>query len=42
MDNTKSPEYIKALEYHQKGQPGKIALKATKELVSQQDLALAY
>ncbi len=42
MDNTKSPEYIKALEYHQKGQPGKVALKATKELVSQQDLALAY
>ena len=42
MENTKSPEYIKALEYHQKGQPGKIALKATKELVSQQDLALAY
>jgi malate dehydrogenase (oxaloacetate-decarboxylating)(NADP+) len=42
MENKKSPEYIKALEYHEKGQPGKIALKATKELVSQQDLALAY
>jgi malate dehydrogenase (oxaloacetate-decarboxylating)(NADP+) len=42
MENKKSPEYMKALEYHQKGQPGKIALRATKELVSQQDLALAY
>ncbi len=42
MDNTKSPEYLKALEYHQNGKPGKIALKPTKQLVSQQDLALAY
>ena len=33
MDNKKSPEYIKALEYHQKGQPGKIALKAMFEHV---------
>ena len=42
MDDTKSPEYIKALEYHQNGKPGKIALKPTKSLVSQHDLALAY
>lgn len=42
MDNTKSPEYLKALKYHQNGKPGKIALKPTKQLVSQQDLALAY
>jgi len=40
--NYKSPKYIEALEYHQNGQPGKIALKATKKLVSQKDLALAY
>lgn len=42
MDSKKSSEYIKSLEYHQQGQPGKIALKPTKELVSQQDLARAY
>ncbi|PCJ23852.1 MAG: NADP-dependent malic enzyme [Rickettsiales bacterium] len=40
--NTKSAEYIEALEYHQNGQPGKIALKPTKRLQSQKDLALAY
>lgn len=42
MNNKKSPEYIKALEYHQNDVPGKISLKATKPLISQQDLALAY
>ena len=42
MNNTQSPEYFKALKYHQNGKPGKIALKPTKQLVSQQDLALAY
>lgn len=31
-----------ALEYHQKNQPGKIAITATKNLKTQQDLALAY
>ncbi|MDP4832358.1 MAG: NADP-dependent malic enzyme [Rickettsiaceae bacterium] len=41
-DQTQSPEYIQALEYHQKGSPGKIALKPTKPLASQHDLALAY
>ncbi len=42
MDNAKSAKYIKALEYHKNGKPGKIALKPTKSLVSQHDLALAY
>jgi len=42
MDDTKSPAYIKALEYHKKGKAGKIALQPTKQLISQQDLALAY
>jgi malate dehydrogenase (oxaloacetate-decarboxylating)(NADP+) len=42
MDNSKSPEYLKALDYHQSGKPGKIALKPTKQLATQQDLALAY
>ena len=31
-----------ALEYHQSPTPGKIAIKATKPLANQQDLALAY
>ncbi|GAB4162586.1 MAG: NADP-dependent malic enzyme [Rickettsiaceae bacterium] len=42
MDSSKSPEYLKALEYHQAGKPGKIALRPTKSLSTQQDLALAY
>ena len=42
MDKKHSPDYIKALEYHEKGQPGKIALKPTKQLSTQHDLALAY
>ena len=31
-----------ALEYHSKGRPGKIAVTATKPLLSQRDLSLAY
>jgi malate dehydrogenase (oxaloacetate-decarboxylating)(NADP+) len=31
-----------ALEYHEKGTPGKISITPTKQLVSQRDLALAY
>jgi malate dehydrogenase (oxaloacetate-decarboxylating)(NADP+) len=31
-----------ALEYHEKPQPGKISIAATKQLVNQRDLALAY
>ena len=42
MDKKHSPDYIKALEYHEKGQPGKIALKPTKHLLTQHDLSLAY
>jgi malate dehydrogenase (oxaloacetate-decarboxylating)(NADP+) len=34
--------YLKALEYHQKGKPGKIAIAATKPLDTAHDLALAY
>ena len=42
MEKKHSPDYIKALEYHEKGQAGKIALKPTKQLLTQHDLALAY
>lgn len=42
MDKKISPEYSKALAYHTKGQPGKIALKTTKPLLTQYDLSLAY
>ena len=31
-----------ALEYHEFPTPGKIAIEATKQLVNQHDLALAY
>src|SRR5690625_2518520 len=31
-----------ALDYHEKGQPGKISVKPTKELSNQRDLSLAY
>lgn len=31
-----------ALEYHRRGRPGKIEVKATKPLVTQRDLSLAY
>jgi malate dehydrogenase (oxaloacetate-decarboxylating)(NADP+) len=31
-----------ALEYHEQGSPGKISISATKQLVTQRDLALAY
>jgi malate dehydrogenase (oxaloacetate-decarboxylating)(NADP+) len=37
------PEFRKqALEYHEKGSPGKISVTATKQLINQRDLALAY
>ncbi|WVN42361.1 NADP-dependent malic enzyme [beta proteobacterium MWH-UniP1] len=37
------PQFRKqALEYHQKGTPGKISVTATKQLTNQRDLALAY
>jgi len=32
----------RALEYHAKGKPGKIAIQTTKPCESQQDLSLAY
>ncbi|MFP5407480.1 MAG: NADP-dependent malic enzyme, partial [Gammaproteobacteria bacterium] len=37
------PQFRKAaLEYHEQGTPGKISVTATKQLVSQRDLSLAY
>ncbi|MFN0300471.1 MAG: NADP-dependent malic enzyme [Burkholderiales bacterium] len=38
----KNPFRDAALEYHRKPRPGKIAIEATKALVNQRDLALAY
>ncbi len=38
----KNPFRDAALEYHRKPRPGKIAIEATKGLVNQRDLALAY
>ncbi|MBN8511500.1 MAG: NADP-dependent malic enzyme [Rickettsiales bacterium] len=42
MTDLKSQEYIKALQYHEAGKPGKISLRPTKELNTQHDLSLAY
>ena len=37
------PQFRKqALEYHEKGSPGKISVTPTKQLINQRDLALAY
>jgi malate dehydrogenase (oxaloacetate-decarboxylating)(NADP+) len=38
----KESNYTKALEYHEKDKPGKIAITPTKVLANQQDLSLAY
>ncbi len=38
----KKHEYQEALDYHQKGKPGKVSLQPTKQLVTQHDLSLAY
>lgn len=42
MEETNKINYLKALEYHENGKPGKISITPTKPLVTQQDLALAY
>lgn len=42
MDKMNKINYTRALEYHEKDRPGKIAITPTKPLVTQQDLALAY
>ena len=42
MDEMNKINYTEALEYHQKDKPGKIAISATKPLVTQHDLSLAY
>ena len=45
-DSTKSVAYsskdLEALQFHIQGQPGKVAMHATKPLNTQRDLALAY
>ena len=43
MAQALDPQFRKAaLEYHEQGSPGKIAIMATKTLTTQRDLALAY
>lgn len=51
MENNKAQEYDHkaknvteqdALDFHMQGLPGKVSLKATKSLITQRDLALAY
>ena len=42
MNEMNKINYAEALEYHEKDKPGKIAISATKSLVTQQDLSLAY
>ncbi|MFV9936810.1 MAG: malic enzyme-like NAD(P)-binding protein, partial [Rickettsia endosymbiont of Haemaphysalis japonica] len=42
MDEMNKINYAEALEYHEKDKPGKIAISATKSLITQQDLSLAY
>jgi malate dehydrogenase (oxaloacetate-decarboxylating)(NADP+) len=40
---TMDPQFRKqALDYHEKGSPGKISVTPTKQLINQRDLALAY
>jgi malate dehydrogenase (oxaloacetate-decarboxylating)(NADP+) len=39
---TKSSKDLEALQFHIQGQPGKVAMHATKPLNTQRDLALAY
>lgn len=40
--NKQDSDYIEALNYHKKNQPGKIAIRATKPLLTQYDLSIAY
>ena len=42
IENKNKSDYLEALEYHQNGKPGKVAITPTKPLVTQHDLALAY
>ena len=42
QDNRRAELKRAALEYHEKPVPGKVAIAATKQLVNQRDLALAY
>lgn len=43
MSNRLDDDFRKAaLEYHEQGRPGKLAIVATKQLTNQRDLALAY
>lgn len=40
--NRHDSDYIEALNYHKRNQPGKIAIRATKPLLTQYDLSIAY
>ncbi|WP_310563990.1 NADP-dependent malic enzyme [Hydrogenophaga sp.] len=42
QDNKRAELRLAALEYHEFPTPGKVAIAATKQLVNQRDLALAY
>ncbi|HEY0878554.1 MAG TPA: NADP-dependent malic enzyme, partial [Zeimonas sp.] len=43
MTTSANPELRRAaLEYHEAGRPGKIAIAPTKQLLTQRDLSLAY
>ena len=41
-NNTRPQKEIEALNFHMQGQPGKVAMHATKPLNTQRELALAY
>src|SRR3990170_1880154 len=38
----KHPEWSEALDYHERGRPGKLEIRATKPTATQHDLSLAY
>ena len=45
MKNKKDSQHfsdLEALQFHSKGKPGKIEIRATKPLNTQRDLSLAY
>lgn len=41
-NNSKTSKELEALQFHMQGQPGKVAMHATKPLNTQRELALAY
>ncbi len=40
--SVKSSKDLEALQFHMRGQPGKVSMQPTKPLTTQRDLALAY